>query len=163
MICKLRKNYVHTWHWISLLRPGVIKQHKPKQTKPELLRETHALFSSVNPLYISYILCFQTNPDSMKITKQKCTAGLARPVTWHVILSLNPLLSSAGSYMAVCWRTTKHSGFTRWEETLLYRFVKKKLRTLLKVCLNVFLFKNMKKGWAELKAVFNPVSPTTDQ
>ena len=24
------KNYGHTWHWISLLRPGVIKQHKIK-------------------------------------------------------------------------------------------------------------------------------------
>ena len=24
--------YGHTWHWMFLLRPGVIKQHKPNQT-----------------------------------------------------------------------------------------------------------------------------------
>ena len=29
VICKFRKKYSHTWHWMSLLRPGVIKQHKP--------------------------------------------------------------------------------------------------------------------------------------
>ena len=28
------KKYGHTWHRMSLLRPGVIKQHKPNQTKP---------------------------------------------------------------------------------------------------------------------------------
>ena len=28
------KRYGHTWHRMSLLRPGVIKQHKPNQTKP---------------------------------------------------------------------------------------------------------------------------------
>ena len=25
------KKYGHTWHWMSFLRPGVIKQHKPNQ------------------------------------------------------------------------------------------------------------------------------------
>ena len=28
VICKDRKEYGHTWHWMSYLRPGVIKQHK---------------------------------------------------------------------------------------------------------------------------------------
>ena len=28
-ICKFKKKYGHTWHRMSLLRPGVIKQHKP--------------------------------------------------------------------------------------------------------------------------------------
>ena len=27
--------YGYTWHRISFLRPGVIKQHKPNQTKPQ--------------------------------------------------------------------------------------------------------------------------------
>ena len=31
MICTFRKKYGHTWHRMSLLRPGVIK-HKPNQT-----------------------------------------------------------------------------------------------------------------------------------
>ena len=29
------KKYGHTWHRMSLLRPDVIKQHKPNQTKPQ--------------------------------------------------------------------------------------------------------------------------------
>ena len=33
-ICKFKKKYCRTWHQMSLLRPGVIKQHKPNQTKP---------------------------------------------------------------------------------------------------------------------------------
>ena len=28
---KVKKKYGHAWHLISLLRPGVIKQHKPTQ------------------------------------------------------------------------------------------------------------------------------------
>ena len=30
MACKLRKDYGHTWHWMSLLKPGIIKQYKLK-------------------------------------------------------------------------------------------------------------------------------------
>ena len=31
VICKHRNEYGHTWHWMSLLRPGVIKQHRTKR------------------------------------------------------------------------------------------------------------------------------------
>ena len=31
VICKYRKEYGHTWDWMSLLRPGVIKQQQQQQ------------------------------------------------------------------------------------------------------------------------------------
>ena len=40
------KKYGHTWHRMSLLRPGVIKQHKPNQTKPKYYKPN---FSKVSP------------------------------------------------------------------------------------------------------------------
>ena len=42
-ICKFKKKYGHTWHRMSLLRPGVIKQHKPNQTVNGVLSELSQL------------------------------------------------------------------------------------------------------------------------
>ena len=74
VICKCRqKMYGHTWHWMSLLRPGVIRQHKPNQTLSKRLYSKVAEMCFVNPVaslcdftvhkivlaYLLGTLCFQ--------------------------------------------------------------------------------------------------------
>ena len=47
------KKYGHTWHRMSLLRPGVIKQHKPNQTKPYIPIPTTFPTAPWSPLPVS--------------------------------------------------------------------------------------------------------------
>ena len=47
------KKYGHTWHRMSLLRPGVIKQHKTNQTKPN---QTIMKHKSINR-FLSHFCC----------------------------------------------------------------------------------------------------------
>ena len=51
------KKYGHTWHRMSLLRPDVIKQHKPNQTKPF---QVPTLFCPLYTLISAFSFIFMT-------------------------------------------------------------------------------------------------------
>ena len=63
---QVEKKYGHTWHWMSLLGPGVFKQHKPNQTFlfwPECLASCAQRFPKLIYLHL-FTDCF------MKISLQ---------------------------------------------------------------------------------------------
>ena len=56
VICKHRKEYGHTWHWMSLLKPGVIKQHETQtQTTRIFLLEDVDMY--VYCMRIQWVVC----------------------------------------------------------------------------------------------------------
>ena len=70
VICKLRKEYHHAWHWMSLLRPGVIEQDRTQDSViyshlPVILKLTSVAFVNggiilCNSAWCSWvILCAQ--------------------------------------------------------------------------------------------------------
>ena len=69
VICKLRKDCGYTWHWMSLLRPGNIKQHRTLFKFFYITLASHGW--SFSPLFVR----LQSSPWSCQCTWVQTNSG----------------------------------------------------------------------------------------
>ena len=99
VICKHRKEYGHTWHQLSLLRPNIIKQHKNKINLHQFYHEFIPTKFSLKALLYMYVFC-----GLLAVYNYLCALRLSivKP-PWNNLILRNPGGSSINVTVLPCW------------------------------------------------------------
>ena len=139
--------YGHTWHWMSLLRPGVIKQHKPNQTYMVIivLDSNMVIIVQVHDSHM-VIIVLEIHDSNMFIIVQEHDSYMVIIVKEHrqekkclylcgLLLSSSVnkwLLTTASYYLGKL--VNKRPYFSRGDHTILVQFSSYVIPTWLILC-----------------------------